>query len=131
MGDSFEDVPVSQGQGTVEENRGIPQERVSEQVKVVYIMSFRTEEQVVDMPVSQRQEIGEVNRAFPQERMKEIVSILSFNSRLNAHYGDTDFCTPTLFSFFFLLQVVHRQTQICCSRHSRFSAHSHLHRKRP
>ena len=48
------------------------------------------------------------------------VSILSFNSWQNVHYIDIDRCTQTSFfpCCFYLLQLVHRQTQLSWTIHS-------------
>ena len=60
------------------------------------------------------------------------VSILSFHSGQHVHYIDTHLCTLTSFLpcrfCFFLLQLVHRQTQLSCTIHSLTSMHAHLDR---
>ena len=47
----------------------------------------------------------------------DVQSVPSFTIWQNVHYIDIDLCTLTLFSYVFL-QLVHIQTQICCTPQS-------------
>ena len=67
---------------------------------------------------------------FPPAPIPHLVSIPSLNSWREVFCMDIDLCTLTSFSacFFFLLQLVHRQTPLSCTIHSLTSVRAHLDR---